>query len=78
MSGVADGGSTGATDAAEPLLLAGVRLPGAAEPVDVHLASGRVAAIEPAGSIMDGASTRSIAVLEGVGSDMRILEGRHK
>ena len=50
MSGVADGGSTGATDAAEPLLLAGVRLPGAAEPVDVHLASGRVAAIEPAGS----------------------------
>ena len=35
MSGVADGGLQGATDAAEPLVLAGVRLPGGDAPVEL-------------------------------------------
>ncbi|GAA1773822.1 amidohydrolase family protein [Agromyces lapidis] len=37
-------------DDAVPLLLKGARLPGIAEPVDLHLAGGRIAAVRPAGS----------------------------
>ncbi|MFE6966505.1 amidohydrolase family protein [Agromyces sp. NPDC057679] len=36
-------------EAPEPVLLAGARLPGAADPVDLHLEGGRIAAIAPAG-----------------------------
>ena len=51
MSGDAAGGVAAATtDAAEQLVLAGVRLAGNPASVDVHLAGGRVAAIVPAGS----------------------------
>ncbi|GAA1951136.1 amidohydrolase [Agromyces allii] len=38
-----------ATDAAAPLLLAGARLPGSPEPVDLHVVDGRIASIRPSG-----------------------------
>lgn len=41
------GTSAAQTDVAEPLILAGARLPGGTGPVDVHLADGSVAAIVP-------------------------------
>ena len=48
------GEPTGATDAAEPVILAGARLPGADEVVDVHLAGGRVVAVVPTGASPTG------------------------
>ena len=63
MSGATDRGSTGTADDAEPLVLAGVRLPGVDEPVDVHLAGGRVAAIQQAGSTRPTGARR--VVLDG-------------
>ncbi|MFB9309560.1 hypothetical protein BJY17_000979 [Agromyces hippuratus] len=43
-----------ATDAAEPVILAGARLPGADEVVDLHLAGGRVVSVAPAGEKPSG------------------------
>jgi hypothetical protein len=56
------------TDAAEPLLLAGARLPGSEALVDVHLAAGAVAAIVPAGGAAPGATTVARRV---------VLDGRY-
>ena len=47
-AGAAAAAGPGATDAAEPLLLAGARLPGSDALVDVHLSGGAVTAIAPA------------------------------
>jgi len=53
VTGEASGAGT--TDAANPLVLADARIPGRAEPVDVHLEGGRVAAITPV--VVDAAAT---------------------
>lgn len=59
MSGVNPLGATaGAADAAEPVLLAGARLPGTDEVVDLHLAGGRVLAVTPAGEASPGGIRR--------------------
>lgn len=52
-----------ATDAAAPLLLAGARLPGSPEPVDLHVDGGRIASIRPPGSEPRGVARR--VALEG-------------
>ncbi|WP_157001257.1 amidohydrolase [Agromyces laixinhei] len=48
----------GVADTAEPLILAGARLPGVDGVVDLHLDGGRVAAVLPGGSPLGGAGAR--------------------
>ncbi|HEU4466162.1 MAG TPA: amidohydrolase, partial [Agromyces sp.] len=49
-----------ATDAAAPVLLAGARIPGRDERVDVHVASGVTASIAPAGTAATTAGAERI------------------
>ncbi|MGW9629282.1 amidohydrolase [Agromyces sp. NPDC055520] len=58
------GAPAGRADAAEPLILAGVRLPGTEGIVDVHLADGRVVAVVPSGETPGETPTSGIRRLE--------------
>lgn len=71
-------GLSPASQAAEPLLLAGARFPGVDAPVDLHLAGGRVAAIRPAGSRPDAeVPGAAAAAAADVGGARRVeLDGR--
>lgn len=51
---IVEGASTSPADAAEPLILAGARLPGAEGIVDLHLADARVVAVVPNGEAPKG------------------------
>ena len=59
------------TDAAGALVLAAARIPGREQPVDVHLAGGRVAAITPAGTAPAYAS--GVGTAAGASSARRIV-----
>lgn len=51
-------GAVRATDAPRPALLAGARIPGRDDPIDVHVVDGVVASIAPAGTAAAQGSER--------------------